>query len=128
MTPQSANAKSPPSRLSRGAKVRFMRAAWERLDIGASIAVGFRLLGWTAVTGLATAGLFVVAFAMLGNFTLEGFFAQIGNIADRYARADTARRASFADELWIGSLILLAAVMVLRRGSLAQVFIIDGEK
>ena len=127
MTPQSANAKSPPSRLSRGAKVRSMRAAWERLDIGTAIAVGFRLLGWTAVTGLATAGLFVVAFAMLGNFTLEGFFAQIGNIADRYARADAARRLSFEQVLGTASPLLMSGVALLRRASLAQIFTTDCE-
>ncbi|MBA3895671.1 MAG: hypothetical protein H0X36_00715 [Sphingomonadaceae bacterium] len=93
-----------------------------KLDVGRAIEVGFRLLGWSAVTLLATAGLFVLVFFALGNFTLEGFFLQVANLADRYGVADPTRRVAFQDDLRLVSGIALSATMFLRRASLGQVF------
>ena len=94
---------------------------------GRAVEIGFRLLGWTAVTLLVVGGLFVVAFAMLGHFTADGFFLQLANLADRYGTADAARRAAFHDDLRLVAAIALSATMVFRRGSLGRVFIIDKE-
>jgi hypothetical protein len=91
-------------------------------DLGRAIEVGFRLLGWSAVTLLATAGLFFVVFAAFGNFTLEGFFLQVANLADRYGAADVTRRAAFGEDLRLVSGIALSVTMFFRRGSLGQVF------
>lgn len=91
-----------------------------RIDPGRAIAVGFRLLGWTTVTLLVVGGLFVLAFAAFGNFTLEGFFLHVGNLATRYNGADAARRTSFQHTVLIVTLITLGATTVLRRGSLVR--------
>jgi hypothetical protein len=94
---------------------------------GQAVLIGFRLLGWTAVTLLVVGGIFVVAFAVLGNFTLQGFFLQLANLADRYGTADAVRRAAFHDDLRLVAAVALSATMVFRRGSLGRVFIIDKE-
>ena len=103
--------------------LRRQQAPWGTIELGRAVEAGFRLAGWTAVTALAVAGLFVLGFAMLGNFTFEGFFLQLANLADRYAAADLARRSSFLAELrWVG-LVLLVGTAFLRRGSLARIFV-----
>ena len=94
---------------------------------GQAVVIGFRLLGWTAVTLLVVGGIFVVAFAMLGNFTADGFFLQLANLADRYGTADAVRRTAFHDDLRVVAAIALSATMFFRRGSLGRVFIIDKE-
>ena len=100
------------------------RLRWRdvRPDPGRVIEVGFRLLGWSAVSLLAAAGLFVVVFAAFGNFALEGFFQQLANLANRFGSADPQRRAAFGDDLLLVGAIALGATMLLRRASLAQVF------
>ena len=103
--------------------LRRQHAPRVRIELGRAVEAGFRLAGWTAVTMLAVAGLLVVAFAMLGNFTFEGFFLQLGNLADRYAAADLARRSSFLAELRWASLVLLVGTAFFRRGSLARIFV-----
>ena len=103
--------------------LRRQRAPRGTIELGRSVEAGFRLAGWTAITMLAVAGLFVLGFAMLGNFTFEGFFLQLANLADRYAAADLARRSSFLAELrWVG-LFLLVGTAFFRRGSLARIFV-----
>ena len=97
-----------------------------RLDPGRVIEVGFRLLEWSAVSLLAAAGLFVLMFAALGNFTLEGFFLHLANLSNRYGSAAAGRRAAFGDDLLLVGAIALGATMVCRRASLAQVFAIRG--
>lgn len=99
-----------------------------RLDLGRAIEVGFRLLGWSSVTLLAAAGVFVVAFAMLGNFSAEGFFLQLGNLADRYSAADTPRRLAFQSELRFVAAILLLAITFFRRASLMGAFFDGGRR
>ena len=93
-----------------------------RIDPGRAIEVGFRLLGWTAVTLLVVGGFFVLAFAAFGNFTLEGFFLHVANLSTRYNSADAVRRASFQHTLLIVTLIALSATTVFRRGSLVRAF------
>ena len=95
--------------------------------VGRAIEVGFRLAGWFAVTALAVAGLFVVAFVMLGNFTFEGFFLQLANLATRYGAADAVRRAHFQQNLVLVAAILLGATMFFRRGTLARIFVTSRE-
>jgi hypothetical protein len=90
---------------------------------GQAVLIGFRLLGWTAVTLLVVGGI----FAVLGKFTLQGFFLQLANLADRYGTADAVRRAAFHDDLRLVAAVALSATMVFRRGSLGRVFIIDKE-
>jgi hypothetical protein len=94
-------------------------------DLGRIIEVGFRLLGWSAVTLLAAGGLFVFVFAAFGNFTLEGFFLQVANLVQRYGTADAARRSAFQADLIIVAGIAIAGTMFFRRGSLGQVFASD---
>lgn len=106
----------------------FARLRWRdaRPDTGRVIEVGFRLAGWTAVSLLAATGLFVVVFAALGNFTLEGFFLQLANLSNRYGSADAGRRAAFGDDLLLVGAIAFAATMVCRRASFSQVFAARG--
>lgn len=99
-----------------------------RPDLGRAIEVGFRLLGWSAVTLLAAAGVFVVAFAMLGNFSVEGFFLQLANLADRYGAADTPRRLAFQGELRFVAAILLLTITFFRRASLRAAFFDGGRR
>jgi uncharacterized membrane protein YphA (DoxX/SURF4 family) len=93
-----------------------------RIDVGRRIAIGFRLLGWTAVTVLAVLGLFVVAFAAFGNLTMFGFFFQLANLAAHYCSADSQRQASFQQTLAIVFGLALLATTFFRRGSLVQAF------
>ncbi len=92
-------------------------------DAGKLIEVSFRLLGWLAVSLLAAAGLFVAVFAAFGNFTLDGFFLHLANIANRYGSADAARRAAFGETLLLVGGAVLGAAMFLRRASLVQIFV-----
>ena len=108
--------------------LRRQRAGNARFDVGIAVEIGFRLLGWTAVTVLVVGGLFVAAFAMLGNFTPDGFFLQLANLADRYTAADAARRSAFHGDLRLVAAVALSATTLFRRGSLARVFITDEEK
>lgn len=97
-----------------------------RLDLGHAIAVSFRLLGWSAVTTLVVAGSLVVAFAAFGNFTLEGFFLHVANLANRYNSADAERRMSFQHILLVITLIALGMATVFRRASLMRALRDDG--
>jgi hypothetical protein len=98
-----------------------------RPDTGRVIEVGFRLLGWFAVSLLAAAGLFVVVFVAFGNFTLEGFFLQLANLSNRYGSANAGRRVAFGNELQLVGAIALAATMICRRASFSQVFAARGK-
>jgi hypothetical protein len=102
-----------------------LRRPLASLDVGRVIELGFRLLGWSAVSLLAAGGLFVFLFAAFGSFTLEGFFLHIGNLAAHYATADVARRSAFQTDLIVVVAIATAGTMFFRRGSLARVFAAD---
>ena len=53
------------------------------------------LTRWVSVTLLATMGLYVLFFLALGDFTPEGAFAQLDNLARRYLEASPDRQGSF---------------------------------
>ena len=84
--------------------------------------VTLRLVGWAAVTLLATSGCFVVLFLMLGNFEAHGFFAQLDNLARRFVEADAGRRAQFLSLLTRVALVLLAVISACRWRSLVAAF------
>ena len=122
MIPELAGAASSAADRGNHRALRRQRAMSRKLDLGRAVEIGFRLAGWGAGTLLATGGLFVLVFVALGNFTLEGFFLQLANLADRYGTADAARRAAFAGDLLLAGCIALGLAAVFRRGSLRQVF------
>lgn len=128
MIPLRASLDAAPMSLGVAHAIRRQRTSRAGIDLGRVVETGFRLAGWAAVTTLTVAGLFVVAFAMLGNLTFEGFFLQLANLADRYGSAEAARRASFLAELrWIG-LALLVGTAFFRRGSLVRIFVDSKEE
>ena len=85
---------------------------------GRAIEIGFHLLGWGAVTLLAAGGMLVLVFAAFGNFTLDGFFLQVANLADRYGTADLARRSSFHGDLAAIAAAVIVGTAFFRRASL----------
>lgn len=101
--------------------IRTLRAWAGRTGSDACL-VALRLAGWSAVTLLATLGCLVLVFLMLGNFSAEGFFAQLDNLARRFLAADPGRREQFLSLAATLAGILLAAVAAFRRHSLAAVF------
>ena len=111
--------------LPMGAALPRLKAArvpnGEQLKVFAANAcyLALRLTGWLAVTGLATLGLFVVFFLLLGDMGADGFFAQLANLANRYGAAEPARQASFLDLVGTVAAILFAGVAAARWRSLA---------
>ena len=99
-----------------------LAAPARRVDVGRSIVIGFRLLGWTTVTVLVVCGLFVVAFAAFGNLTLFGFFFQLANLAVHYCSADALRQESLQQTLATLFGLALLATTFFRRSSLVQAF------
>lgn len=59
------------------------------------VEIGFRFLGWLAVTTLCAAGILFLLFLLMSGFSAESFFAHLANIASRYLDAEEARRAAF---------------------------------
>ena len=84
-----------------------------------------RLVGWLALTALATLGLYAVFFMALGAFSAEGFFAQLANLSVRYGDAGPARQALFVRQLAVVTLLLFLIVSAARYRSLAAVFSAD---
>lgn len=84
--------------------------------------IALRLAGWSAVTLLTAAGSLVLLFAMLGEYTAEGFFAHLDNLASRFAAADAERRAAFLALSRNVLLIALAVVAAARWRSLVNSF------
>lgn len=106
--------------------VRTLRAwAW-RTGPDACL-VALRLTGWSAVTMLATLGCLMLLFLMLGNFSAEGFFAQLDNISRRFLEADPGRREQFLFFAAAVAGVLLTAMVLSRRHSLAAVFRLSSE-
>lgn len=81
-----------------------------RMGVADAAYILLRVSGWTAMTLLASFGVGILFFLMLGNFTALGFFSQIANLGTRFVAADEARRAGFADQLFWAWMIALALV------------------
>lgn len=73
-----------------------------------------RASGWMAMTLLATFGVAILFFLMLGDFTAIGFFSQVANLGTRFVAADSARRAVFGDELFFTFIVAFGVVALLR--------------
>ena len=63
---------------------------------------------------LATFGVAILFFLMLGDFTALGFFSQVANLGTRFVAADQARRAAFGDQLFVVWLVAFGIVAVTR--------------
>lgn len=70
--------------------------------------------GFLASTYLMTLGLPLLFFLMISGGSVDVFFAQIANLADRFLSADAARQSGFVEELKFG-LIGLATLMACLR-------------
>jgi hypothetical protein len=76
--------------------------------------VALRLSGWLMMTALATLGVLVLFFMMIGDFTPIGFFSHVANLGTRFVAADQARRAAFGDQLFVVWLVAFGIVAVTR--------------
>ena len=106
--------------------VRTFRAWGGRTGPDACL-IALRLIGWSTVTLLATLGCLVLVFLMLGNFSADGFFAQLNNLARRFLAADPDRREQFLSFAATVAGVLLAAMVLSRRRSLRAVFRLSSE-
>ena len=70
--------------------------------------------GFLGSTYLMTLGLPLLFFLMISGGSVDVFFAQVANLADRFLSADAARQSGFVDELKFG-LIGLATLMAIWR-------------
>ena len=93
-----------------------------RIDVGLWLYRALATAGWCATTLLAAAGCLVVLFAMAGNGTLDGFFAQVERLAWHYLAADGARRAAFDNQALVVAALLLVATGYFRRALLISIF------
>ena len=82
--------------------------------------VALRISGWRATCAGLVAGLWVLFFVLLGEFTFAGFVLHLDNFAARYVAAEPERRAAFETQFWIASGLLFLMVGVLRRHGLAD--------
>ena len=90
---------------------------WKRTGtraIGDACYILLRVSGWMAMTLLATFGVAILFFLMLGDFTALGFFSQVANLGTRFVAADRARRAAFGDQLFVVWLVAFGIVAVTR--------------
>lgn len=92
-----------------------------RQSLGRAVAdtsyVTLRLSGWLLGTGLASLGVFVLFFLMLGDFTSLGFFSHVGNLGTRFVAADEARRATFMGQVHVVQAVIFG-LTALARGRL----------
>ena len=106
-----AHAGSPQTKIERGQE---------------AMVVALRLTGWLATTGLATLGVAILFFVLLGSFTLSGTMLQLDNLATRFLAAEAARQAQFQSIVFTvlgGAFVLIA---FFRRASLCSAFDIAG--
>ena len=91
-----------------------------------AMVVALRLTGWIATTVLATLGVAMLFFFLLGSFTLSGTMLQLDNLAARFLAADAARQAQFQTIVFtvLGGAFLLIAFF--RRASLRSAFDVAG--
>ena len=73
-----------------------------------------RLSGWLITTTLASMGVFMLFFLMIGDFTPLGFFSQLGNLGTRFVAADELRRSSFMGQVDVVAAVIFALVTVAR--------------
>lgn len=73
-----------------------------------------RLSGWLITTTLASMGVFMLFFLMIGDFTPLGFFSQLGNLGTRFIAADELRRSSFMGQVDVVAAVIFALVTVAR--------------
>jgi len=73
-----------------------------------------RLSGWLITTTLASMGVFMLFFLMIGDFTPLGFFSQLGNLGTRFVAADEFRRSSFMGQVDLVAAVIFALVTVAR--------------
>lgn len=76
-----------------------------------------RVSGWLLGTALASLGVFVLFFLMLGDFTSLGFFSHVGNLGTRFVAADEARRAAFMGQVHVVQAVIFG-LTALARGHL----------
>lgn len=79
--------------------------------------VALRLSGWLMMTALATLGVLVLFFMMIGDFTPIGFFSHVANLGTRFVAADEVRRSTFMGQVHVVGAITFALV-ALSRGRL----------
>ena len=79
--------------------------------------VALRLSGWLLGTGLASLGVFVLFFLMLGDFSSLGFFSHVSNLGTRFVAADEARRATFMGQVHVVQAVIFG-LTALARGRL----------
>ncbi len=98
-------------------KAQLAGSAWADTAV-----IGLRLLGWLAVTTLASAGTVSVAAFAIGSFSLPQTMLQLANMASRYVAADGSRQDQFnrivKSAFWVSFLL----IAFFRRASLARVF------
>lgn len=90
----------------------------QRTDLKQVIAdasyAALRLSGWLITTTLASMGVFMLFFLMIGDFTPLGFFSQLGNLGTRFVAADELRRSSFMGQVHVVAAVIFALVTVAR--------------
>ena len=92
-------------------------AGWRR-HLGQAVAdtsyVALRLSGWLMMTALASLGVLVLFFMMIGDFTPIGFFSHVANLGTRFVAADEVRRSTFMGQLHVVGAITFALVALAR--------------
>lgn len=90
----------------------------QRTDLKRAIAdasyAALRLSGWLITTTLASMGVFMLSFLMIGDFTPLGFFSQLGNLGTHFVAADELRRSSFMGQVDVVAAAIFALVTVAR--------------
>ena len=111
------SASSPALAIERSSGAVSSRDGW-RTDLKQVIAdasyAALRLSGWLITTTLASMGVFMLFFLMIGDFTPLGFFSQLGNLGTRFIAADELRRSSFMGQVDVVAAVIFALVTVAR--------------
>jgi len=94
---------------------------WLKAFTGKASYLCVELSAWFTFNLFCALGLFVIFFAALGGFELEGFFAHLANIANRFADAGEARRSSFGMQLVFSVLATVSMISLLRVSSFLNI-------
>jgi hypothetical protein len=89
-------------------------------DWGGLIAVGFRCLGWLAVTTLCAFGCLALIALTFGSFTLDGTMLQMNNLTARFVAADPVRQQQFHTILVSTFAGVFSLVALVRRRSMIE--------